>query len=157
MIVVGIGEMAVSNRPDDIVVTYSLGSCIGLTVYDPVARCGGLIHCKLPTASGMTRSLDRDPCAFVDTGVVALLRAVCDLGARVDRIVAKMAGGAVLFDDGGIFKIGDRNRQVARRVLEKNLIPLAGDDTGGTAARTMYLHLSDGRTMLRSQGREYPL
>jgi len=157
VVVVGIGQMAVSDRPDEVLVTYSLGSCIGLTLYDPEAGCGGLIHCKLPTAAGLTHPAERDPCIFVDTGVVALLRAVCALGGRLDRLVAKLAGGAVLFDDGGIFKIGERNRDVALRVLAKNRIRLAGEETGGTAARTMYLHLQDGRSMLRSRGQQYEL
>ena len=79
--VVGIGEMIVSADPNEILVTYSLGSCIGVSVYDPEVGVGGLIHCMLPTSKLNPEKAASQPCMFTDKGVVALLHAVIGLGA----------------------------------------------------------------------------
>ena len=154
---VGISEMRVSNTSSDVIVTYSLGSCIGLAVYDPVAMVGGMIHCMLPLskidpAKGATR-----PYMFVDTGVPELLMTVYELGADRKRLVVKVAGAASLLDEKGLFKIGERNYTVLRKLLWKNNILIQAEDVGGTAARTMYLYLDTGRTIIKSGGKEAEL
>ncbi len=154
---IGISEMKVSNRPDDVLVTYSLGSCVGLSLFDPVAGVGGLIHCMLPLSKIDAAKAQAKPCMFTDTGVPALLQAVFDLGAERRNLIAKVAGAASLLDDKGLFKIGERNYTVLRKVLWKNNILIAGEDVGGTAARTVYLFMDSGRTIVRSGGRETEL
>ena len=156
-ITIGISEMEVSNRPDDVLVTYSLGSCVGLSLYDPVAGVGGMVHCMLPLSR-----LDRDkaqakPCMFTDTGVPALIRSMLELGASRQRLVAKVAGAAAPLDDNGVFNIGERNYVVLRKVLWKNDILIAAEDVGGTKARTMYLFMDSGKTRIKSQGQEVEL
>jgi len=155
--VVGISEMKTSDRAEDILVTYSLGSCVGLAVYDPVACVGGLIHCMLPLSKIDPVKAQQTPCMFTDTGVPALIQTVLDMGAQKRRLVAKVAGAARLLDEKGTFKIGERNYIVLRKVLWKNDILIAAEDTGGTIARTMYLYMDSGRTMIRSQGQEREL
>ena len=149
---VGISDMATSNSKEDILVTYSLGSCIGLTLFDPVAVVGGMIHCMLPLSRLDPTKAAASPCMFADTGVSALLRAVFDLGAERKRLIAKVAGAAVLLDDGGRFRIGERNYTVVHKVLDKNEIAIAAEDIGGTVPRTMYLHMQTGRTIIKSRG-----
>jgi chemotaxis protein CheD len=144
--------MVVSNRAEDILVTYSLGSCIGLTLYDPVAVVGGMVHCMLPLSSLDPTKASTNPCMFADTGVAALLKAVFDLGAERQRVVAKVAGAAVLLDDGGRFRIGERNYTVVQRILAKNEICIAAEDIGDTVPRTMYLQIETGMTIVRSRG-----
>jgi chemotaxis protein CheD len=154
---VGISDMKVTNRRDDVLVTYSLGSCVGLVLYDAVAGVGGLIHCMLPLSKIDAAKAQANPCMFTDTGVPKLLQAVFDLGAERRNLVAKVAGAGSLLDEKGLFRIGERNYTVLRKVLWKNNILIAAEDVGGTQARTVYLHMDTGRTVIRSSGRETEL
>lgn len=153
-ITVGISEMAVSSAPEETLITYSLGSCVGLSLYDAAARVGGLIHSMLPLSRIDAAKAERAPCMFVDTGVPALLQAMFDRGAQKRNLVAKVAGGSQILDEKGVFNIGERNYAVLRKLLWKNGILIAGEDVGGTAPRTMSLSMETGRTVLRIQGRE---
>jgi chemotaxis protein CheD len=154
---VGISEMRVSNNPADLIVTYSLGSCVGLALYDPQARIGGMVHCMLPVSKIDPDRARQSPCMFTDTGVPLLIQSLMDLGAQKRNIVAKVAGAAKLLDDSDTFRIGERNMVVLRKVLWKNNILIAAEDTGGTIARTLYLYLDSGRTTIKSAGKEYEL
>lgn len=156
-VTIGISEMRVSDNPSETLVTYSLGSCVGLTLYDPEERVGGLIHCMLPVSKIDNEKARANPCMFTDTGVPALIQAVLSLGGVKRRLIAKVAGAAQLLDERGTFKIGERNYTVLRKVLWKNNILIAAEDVGGTIARTMYLHMNDGRTTLKSGGVEKEL
>ncbi len=154
---VGISEYHVSNRWDDVIVTYSLGSCIGVTVFDPVARVGGMVHCLLPLSQLDPAKAQQRPAMFADTGIAMLLTSVYELGAQRDRLVAKLAGAARMLDESGTFRIGERNHLVATKMLQKNGVRVAKEDVGGTIARTLYLHLDGGRTVIRSRGQEWDL
>jgi len=154
---VGISDMKATDRPNDVLVTYSLGSCIGLTLFDPVAGVGGMIHCMLPLSNIDRATADRNPYMFTDTGVPALLQAIFDMGAERRRLAAKVAGAASLLDEKGMFRIGERNYTVLRKILCKNDILVAAEDVGGTVARTMYLYMQTGRTMIKSGSREMEL
>ncbi|MBI5833094.1 MAG: chemotaxis protein CheD [Armatimonadetes bacterium] len=154
---VGISEFQVSNRWDDVIVTYSLGSCIGVTVFDPVARVGGMVHCLLPLSQLDPAKAQQRPAMFADTGIAMLLTSVYELGAQRDRLIAKLAGSAHMLDESGTFRIGERNHLVATKMLQKNGIRVAKEDVGGSIARTLYLHLDGGRTMIRSRGQEWEL
>lgn len=154
---VGISEMKTSTAPEDVIVTYSLGSCIGLALYDPEVHIGGLIHCMLPLSKIDAERAQQNPCMFTDVGVPRLIQALLDLGADKRRLVAKVAGAAALLDDSNTFRIGERNMVVLRKVLWKNNILIAAEDTGGTVARTVYLYMDNGATIIKSGGRQYEL
>ena len=155
--VVGISEMKVSDNPEDVIITYSLGSCIGLALYDPRIRVGGLIHCMLPLSKiDPARAVDR-PCMFTDTGVPRLIMTLLGMGADKRSLVATVAGAAHLLDNQNQFNIGERNHVVLRKLLWKNSILISAEDIGGTMARTMTLNLESGLTTLRSGGKEYEL
>jgi chemotaxis protein CheD len=151
---VGIAEMKVSAEPGDILATYALGSCVGVSLYDPVGRVGGMIHCMLPLSRIDPAKAERNPLMYVDTGMGVLLQAMFDQGAQRKTLVAKVAGASRIMDAGGVFNIGERNYTVVRKVLWKNEILIAGEDVGGSAPRTMYLHLDTGRTVLKMGGEE---
>ena len=152
--VVGISEMAVSSAQADSFVTYALGSCIGVTIYDPVAAVGGLIHCMLPLSKiDPEKSLER-PSMFVDTGIVALLEELFNRGAKKADLVTCAAGGARMLAMGSGFDIGERNQTVLRKILWKNGIPISAEDLGGVSARTMHLKMGTGATILRTDGKE---
>lgn len=155
--IVGISEMIVSDNPEDLIITYSLGSCVGLTLYEPRLRIGGLIHCMLPLSKiDPARAIER-PCMFTDTGVPLLLTTLIGMGAEKRNLIAKVAGAASLLDNNGSFNIGERNQVIVRKLLWKNQILIQGEETGGTKARTMSLNMETGVTLLRSGGVEYEL
>src|SRR5476649_809063 len=89
---VGISEMIVERDTDNVIVTYSLGSCLGVAVFDPVARVGGMIHCMLPLSKIDPVKAQALPAMFVDTGIPALLQACFDLGADRSRLRLSVAG-----------------------------------------------------------------
>ena len=154
---VGISEMKVSTDPKDTLITYSLGSCIGVALFDPDAGVGGLIHCMLPLSRLDPDKAKKNPQMFTDTGVPALIQTLLDRGGTRKRMIAKVAGAASPLNDNGMFKIGERNYVVLRKVLWKNEILIAAEDVGGTVARTMSLHISNGKTTIRSGGKESEL
>ncbi|MDZ4859030.1 MAG: chemotaxis protein CheD [Candidatus Hydrogenedentes bacterium] len=154
---VGISEMRVSRSAEDTLVTYSLGSCIGVALFDPDAGVGGLIHCMLPLSRLDPDKAKQNPHMFTDTGIPSLIQAVLDRGGTRKRLVAKVAGAASPLNDNGMFKIGERNYTVLRKVLWKNEILIAAEDVGGTIARTMVLTIANGRTTIRTGGKEREL
>ncbi len=154
---VGISEMRVSNNPSDVLITYSLGSCIGVAFYDETVHIGALIHCMLPLSRIDPQRALITPCMFADTGVPLALQTMLDMGAEKRRIVAKVAGAAKLLDDNDTFRIGERNWIVLRKILWKNNILIAAEDTGGSIARTMLLDIATGKTSIKSRGKQYDL
>jgi chemotaxis protein CheD len=154
---VDIADMKVTKDRNDVLVTYSLGSCVGLSLYDPVAGLGGLIHCMLPLSSIDPEKAGTRPFMFVDTGVTALLSALFGMGAQRQNIIAKVAGAGSPLGQEETFRIGQRNYTILRKLLWKNNILINAEDVGGTKARTMYLYMPDGRTTVKSAGKEVPL
>jgi len=154
---VAMSEMKVSSRPGDILIAYSIGSSIGLSLFDPEAHVGGLIHCMLPSSHVDPDRARQNPCMFTDTGVAELIQAVVDSGADRKRLIAKAAGAATPLDDKGMLRIGKRNHDILRDVLSQNGIVIAAESVGGTGSRTMSLYMNTGRTTIRSRGREEEL
>jgi len=149
-IVVGISDMKVSNKPGDVLVTYSLGSCIGVVLWDPVAKVGGLLHYMLPDSS-----LDKDkaqdkPFMFADSGIPRLFKETYKFGAEKSRLVVKVVGGSQIMDDAGVFNIGKRNYMVLRKIFWKNKIMITKEDVGGTANRTVSLDVATGVVHLKT-------
>lgn len=149
-IVVGISEMHVTTDSSAVLVTYSLGSCIGLSLYDPRAQVGGLLHAMMPLSSADPSKAAARPAMYTDTGVTALLQALFDRGATRRTLIAKVAGGASNLDNSGLFRIGERNYMVLRKILWKNDILIAAEDVGGISARTLLLEMATGRTLVKS-------
>ena len=154
---ISVSEMHVSNVASDVLVTYSLGSCAGLSLYDPVACVGGMIHCMLPLSKIDREKAKINPQMFVDTGVPTLLQRLFNMGAQRKRLVAKVAGCAQLLDEKRLFKIGERNYTVLRKILWKNDILIAAEDVGGSVPRTIFLHMETGTTILKIRGQEVEL
>lgn len=152
-IVVGISDMKVSNNPEDVLITYSLGSCIGVAIWDPVAKVAGLLHYMLPDSS-----LDKDkaqlkPFMFADTGIPRLFKETYKYGAVKTRMVVKVVGGSQIMDTSGIFNIGKRNHAVLRKMFWKNNIMISKEDVGGSGNRTISITVGSGLTMLKVSGR----
>ncbi len=153
-IVVGVGDLVVCNDPAALLVTYALGSCIGVTVYDPVAKVGGLLHFMLPSADLNKDKAAANPAMFGDSGIPLLFKACYEKGAKKERLIVCAAGGAEVLADDGHFKIGSRNRTLVRKIFWKNNILIAGDETGGSNSRTLSMRMDDGTAIVRTQGSE---
>lgn len=155
--IVGISEMLISREPGDVLVTYSLGSCIGMALYDPVAKLGGMVHCMLPLSKIDPQRAQAKPCMFTDTGVSLLIQELLNQGATKGDMTVKVAGAAELLDEKGLFKIGERNYAVLRKILQENGLAISAEDVQGTASRTLTLYMKDGRTTIKSAGQEVDL
>ncbi len=156
LLVVNISDMKISDNPDDVVVTYSLGSCLGVTAYDPEVRVGGLIHCLLPRASAAREKAKQNPYMFVTTGVPLMVRKLIQKGAEVRRLIFKAAGGANMRND-DMFLTGQRNFEALLRLLDRNNITLAASAVGNSIPRSMFLHIDTGRVFIKSLGQESEL
>lgn len=149
--------MKATRNVNDVLVTYSLGSCVGMTFYDPVNQVGGLIHCMLPLSKIDPVKAHKAPAMFTDTGAPMLIKSVFDLGAARHNLIVKVAGASQLLEERKLFKIGERNVNILRKVLWKNGILILAEDVGGYAARTMALDMSSGKTTIKVQGKELEL
>jgi chemotaxis protein CheD len=153
-LIVGISDMKVSDSPEDVIVTYSLGSCVGVTMYDPEACIGGMVHCLMPLSRDAREQANLNPYMYVDTGVAGLLRAVLDAGAFKKRLVVKVAGAAKMFQGEDRFRTHERNYMVVRKILWKNRLLIKAERCGGSEPRTMTLYMKDGLTTIRTRGSE---
>lgn len=151
-IVVGMGDFVVSADQSAKIVTYALGSCIAVAVYDPVARVGGMTHSMLPLSKDSAEKAKENPLAFTDLAVSEMLKAMFAAGARRRSIRAVLAGAASAVPGPSLYRIGERNHVVARRVLWKNEVLVAAEDCGGAEARSLFLDMSDGRVRMRARG-----
>lgn len=148
---VGIADMKIL-RQEGTLITYALGSCIGITFYDPVIKLGALLHIMLPEA-GVTNV---NQMKFADTGIRETLRKFYVFGGMKGRIVCKIAGGAKMFEmkgQGGFGNIGERNIQSVKKILRQEGIRITGEDTGANYARTMLMDLSSGEVRIRTVGK----
>ena len=151
-IVVGVGDMKVSNDPEDVLVTYSLSSCIGLAIYDPVAKVGGLLHYMLPESSLDGGKARKNPYMFGDTGIPLLFKEAYNLGAKKNRLKVIVVGGAQILDQKGFFNIGKRNHTLLRKMFWKNNVMIDYEEVGGTVNRTIRLEIESGQAWLKVSG-----
>lgn len=151
-VVVGIAELAVSNNQNVTLTTYSLGSCLGISIYDPVVKAGGLLHIMLPNSSIDAAKAAAHPAMFVDTGVPALFRNAYQLGADKYRMIICVAGGAQIMDNSGYFNIGARNYETLKKLFAEHELKIHAEQVGGMVNRTMYLNLANGEVRLKVSG-----
>lgn len=144
LIRVGMADYKVGKAPD-VIISYGLGSCIGISLYDPQRKVGGLLHIMLPDSTQSRAS--ENPAKFADTGIPLMLDEVIKLGAVRSRIVAKIAGGAQMFafaNATDIMRVGARNADAVKRILKELKIPLCAEDVGGNYGRTVQIDLETG-------------
>ena len=151
--VVAVGDMKI-GRDADLIVTHALGSCLGLVVYDPVERVGGILHAMLPLSKINPAKAQANPYMFVDTGVPALFKVLYEIGGQKPRLVIKAAGCGNPLGKTEMFKIGERNHTILKKLLWKNNILLDIEDVGGTASRTVHLDVATGQTVISSNGKK---
>jgi len=155
--VIDIADFQVTDERRNTLVTYSLGSCIGIAIWDPQAYVGGMVHYMLPESSLAPEKAARQPAMFADTGIPALFRAAYELGAAKSRLIVKVAGGSNLLDDNGTFNIGRRNYVSLRKIFWKNGVLISAEHVGGSTSRTLRLQVGTGRVTVKTRDGEVEL
>ncbi len=151
--IVGISDMKVSKDPKDTLITYSLGSCIGVLVWDPKAKVAGLLHYMLPDSKIDAERAKNKPYMFGDTGIPMLFRAAYGLGAVKERMQVYVVGGSQLMDSAGVFNIGIRNYDLVTRIFAKNGVKPVKEDIGGSVNRTISIELASAKILLKVSGK----
>jgi chemotaxis protein CheD len=156
---IGVAEYRVIHSPS-VLASYGLGSCVAIALYDEAKRIGGLAHIMLPDSRAISR--EGREARFADTAIQAMVKEMAKLGARKNRITARIAGGAQMFSIPGAsnpanipgpapgLHIGERNVESTRRTLKELNIPLLAEDTGGSHGRTMYFDVGTGEVTITS-------
>jgi len=150
--IVGVADMKVSNNPEESIITYSLGSCIGLVIYDSVARVGGMLHYMLPESSIDKNKAVARPYMFADSGIPRLFKSAYQLGAAKQRIKIYAAGGAEILDQKGFFNIGKRNYMALKKIFFKNKVMINNQDVGGNVNRTVRIEIATGDIYVKTSG-----
>ncbi|MCI8327512.1 MAG: chemotaxis protein CheD [Lachnospiraceae bacterium] len=150
---VGMADLNVCKAPNSIT-TLGLGSCIGIAVYDPVTKVGGLAHVMLPDSTRMKNN--SNIAKFADTGIEELIKRVTAAGASKNRLVAKIAGGARMFEVSGLSGVGNigaKNAEASKKKLRQLGIRLIAEDTGLNYGRTVVLDCNNGDFLIKSVGK----
>ena len=145
---VGMAEAKIAGDGDSLR-TLGLGSCVGVAIYDPIRKIGGLGHIMLPLSCGKTEL----PAKYADTGIPYLLNLMKDAGSSTRNMVAKLAGGAQMFaatTGSDIVRVGPRNVEAVRQWLELAGLPIIAADVGGNMGRTVELFTDTGDFSIRT-------
>ena len=147
---VGMADLKVAKNPDSLI-TLGLGSCVGIAIWDPNRKIGGLAHIMLPDSKAITNNSNIPK--FADTGIDELVRQMEKLGARKARMVAKIAGGATMFTFQGrndMMQVGERNVEAVKKKLKEISIPILAEDTGKNYGRTVTFIAENGSVEVSS-------
>lgn len=154
MIKVGMADLNIGKSPD-VITTIGLGSCIGIAVYDSVTKIGGLAHIMLPDSTRMKNN--SNVAKFADTGIEELIKKMTEAGASKTRMVAKIAGGARMFEVSGLSDVGNigaKNAEASKKKLKELGIRLIAEDMGLNYGRTVELNCANGDFLIKSVGKE---
>jgi len=149
-VVVGVGDVAVSNNTNVVISTFALGSCVGIVVYDSEVKVGGLIHIMLPDSTLSPDKAQKQPAMFADTGIPLMFRNLMGLRVERRRLKAFVAGGASVISGSDMFKIGERNIMAVKKMINTLGIPVVKADIGGVNNRTVHLNVSTGEVGLKT-------
>lgn len=153
VIKVGMADLKTGKAPD-ILTTLGLGSCIGIALWDPVTKIGGLAHVMLPDSTKIRNN--SNIAKFADTGITELVRQMETLGVSKKRLVAKIAGGARMFEVSGstsVGNIGEKNAIASKQKLKELGIPILAEDTGLNYGRTVELNCANGDYVVKAVGK----
>ena len=151
-ITVGIADMKIAQG-SDVLITYALGSCIGLCFHDPRLKLGALLHIMLPINMETGR---KNTMKYADTGIRETLRQLEVKGVLRSRLIVKIAGGAKMFEVNGgtLGNIGQRNIESVHTILRRENVRLVGEFVGGNVARTLLFDVESGQACIRSYGKK---
>lgn len=150
---VGMADLNVCVSPDSIT-TLGLGSCVGVVLYDPIKKIGGMAHVMLPDSTAVKNN--SNVAKFADTGIMELIRRLEEMGLNRRNLQAKMAGGAQMFafnSNTDMMRIGDRNVDACKKMLKELGIPILAQDTGLNYGRTVIFYPETGEFVIKSVGK----
>ena len=153
-IIVSVSDAKISKSPEDVLATYSLGSCIGVCLYDPTIHVGGMLHYQLPNSTMDLNRAKEIPFMFADSGMKILVEKLVAIGANKKRMQVKIAGGSAMDTGPKGFNIGKRNHLAIRKILWKNGMFIDAEDVGGVSPRNMFMNIANGTVTVRSNGLE---
>jgi chemotaxis protein CheD len=156
-IIINVSDAKVSNNSEDVLATYSLGSCIGVCVYDASTTIGGMLHFQLPDSTIDAQRASESPFMFADSGMQILIDKLLSMGANKKRLKVKIAGGAAMANGPSGFDIGKRNFLSIRKVLWQVGMFIDTADVGGSSPRNLYLKMSDGTVTVKCNSIEKQL
>ena len=154
-LVVGIAEYAVAKASKTTVSTYALGSCIGVIAYDPSIHAGGMLHFMLPDSTLSPEKAAAHPAMFADTGVPVFFNALKGLGVSRSHLRIFLAGGASVLEGPDNFRIGARNIQAVRHLINVYGCSIVGEQMGGLVNRSVHLSLENGVIDLKEPNQRY--
>jgi chemotaxis protein CheD len=149
-VVVGVGDLAVSNNTSGVLSTYALGSCIGVVAFDPTTRASGILHFMLPDSTISPEKAVAQPAMFADTGFPRFLRSLQGLRASATGTRFYLAGGAGVISGSDAFRIGERNIAAAKQWVQKLGLNVVAADVGGINNRTLHLKIATGELTMKS-------
>ena len=147
VIKVGMADLAVCKAPQKLM-TAGLGSCVGVCIYDPRTKVGGLAHIMLPNSDQV--KVVHNKAKYADTGIELLLEKMQELGAIKNRMQAKIAGGAQMFGNSTMMRIGERNTEEVKKILQALNIPILANETGGNFGRTIIFNPDNGELYIKT-------
>ncbi len=153
-VIVTVADAKISNNPEDILATYSLGSCIAVCLYDPAVKIGGILHYQLPNSTLDSQKAKSKPFMFADTGINTLYRAMTSMGVTKKFLEVKIVGGSTMQMSPKGFDIGKRNYLAARKFLWQQGLFVDAENIGGSSPRNVYMNIEDGTVTIRSVGKE---
>jgi chemotaxis protein CheD len=148
-VVVGVGDLAVSNNAQMVLSTYALGSCIGVVAYDPPRKIGGMLHFMLPESAISPDKAAKQPAMFADTGLTQFFKLLGGLKADRASLRIFVAGGASVISGQDNFRIGERNTRATYDFLALHGFRVHEADTGGIHNRTLHLEVASGAITIR--------
>lgn len=149
---VGIADSAIVEFPHKLI-TMGLGSCVGIALYDREKKVAGLVHIMLPDSKQFKNIVN--PLKYADLGIIILFKEMIAKGCRKENMIAKIAGGASMFnfpDKKIVSDVGKRNCEAVVEIINKLSIPIVAKDIGGNKGRTMILESEDGAVLVKSIG-----
>lgn len=153
MIKIGMADLNACKFPGALT-TLGLGSCVGIALYDPISKVGGMAHIMLPDSTKIRKN--ENQAKFADTGIDALIELMISLGAKKNNLVAKIAGGAQMFaftSNNDMLRIGDRNVEATKAKLAALGIKVLSEDTGLNYGRTIEFYTETGDLLIKSVGK----
>ena len=149
---VGIADLNIARSPD-VLATYALGSCVGICLYDDRIKLAGLAHIMLPWSSESSTPGD-NMWRYADTGITELISRMCRNGSSKNKLTAKIAGGAQMFQArSSVFNIGERNVEAVKKVLQTYGIPIIAEETGKNFGRTVFFYSETGLMEIRASAK----
>ena len=150
LIEVGMAELKVAANPH-VLTTRGLGSCLGITLYDPLKKIGGLAHPMLPDINNSRAK--PNPARFVNSCLDEMIKELTNFGCLKNRLQAKVFGGAHMFSfisQDSAFSVGEKNIDMAFRALSNYNIPIVAEDIRGNFGRTIEFDLTSGAVRIRT-------